>query len=202
MKNIVKDEKYLQIRNEILTSIQDKYKTDKVDIYYSPDNEYRLIIEYFNPEENQGWKYSRGTITQLRTENELVLIRNFGSFPFEWILKDKESFLLCGQDYQGFSIVDLKIMKVIDYVPAEFYEGRGFCWAEIHYTQGIDVLVVGGCYWGDEYEIVFYDFSNPLRLPYKELKRIKPYEKIIGWQDKCNFEYEDEDRKKQIVKIL
>ncbi|MNJ54074.1 hypothetical protein D3C77_494980 [compost metagenome] len=185
-----------------MLSLQNKHKTDRVDIYYSPDKEYKLTIEYFIPKENQGWDYTRGILTQCSTGNELELIRNIGTFPFEWVVKDKESYLLCGQDYQGYTIVNLKDMKASDFVPEEFYEGRGFCWVEIKYTDGIDVLVVGGCYWADEYEIIFYDFSNPLQLPYKELKRIKPYEKIIGWKDKSNFQYVDEEGNIQTVKII
>ncbi|TQR41112.1 hypothetical protein [Paenibacillus popilliae] len=202
MKNIAKDVKYLEHRKQILLSLQNKYKDDKVDIYYSPDKEYKLTIEYFISKENEGWNYTRGIVTQCSTGNEVVLIRNIGTFLFEWVLKDQESYLLCGQDYQGYTIVNLKDMKVIDFVPEEFYEGMGFCWAEIQYTNEIDVLVVGGCYWADEYEIVLYDFSNPLQLPYKELKRIKPYEKIIGWIDNSNFQYEDEEGNRQIVKIF
>lgn len=201
MRNIAKDVKYLENRKEVVLSLQNKQKDDKVDIYYSPDKEYKLTIEYFISREIEGWDYTRGILTQCRTGNEIVLVRNIGTFLFEWVLKDKENYLICGQDYQGYTIVDLKDMKVIDFVPEEFYEGMGFCWAEIQYTNEIDILVVGGCYWADEYEIVFYDFSNPLQLPYKELKRIKPYEKIIGWIDNCNFQYEDEEGNKQIVRI-
>lgn len=202
MRNIVTDDRYINIRKEIMLSIQDKYKTDKVDINFSPNNEYKLTIEYFNTKEGQGWKYTRGIVTQCSTGRKLELIRNIGSFLFEWILREEECYLLCGQDYQGYSIVDLKNMKVIDFVPEEFYEGMGFCWAEIYYSYGFDVLVVGGCFWADEYEIVFYDFSKPIQLPYKEIMRIKPYEKIIGWKDKHNFEYEDEDGNNRIIKIF
>ncbi|WP_256762431.1 hypothetical protein [Cohnella sp. WQ 127256] len=202
MKNIAQEEKYLDCRKEVLFCIQDKYKTDKVDIFYSPDMAYKLIIEYFNNKENRGWQYTRGIVKQLSTGKEIFLIRNIGSFDFEWIMKEQEYHLLCGQDYQGYTIVDLINMKVIDFVPEEFYEGMGFCWAAIHYAPGIDVLVVEGCYWADEYEIRFYDFCKPLELPYKELKKIKPYERIIGWKDNGNFEYVDEEGERQIVKIF
>lgn len=202
MKNIAKDVKYLEYRKQILVSLENKYKTDRDEIYFSPDNEYKLTIEHYVPKENQGWEYTRGILTHCSTGNELVLIRNIGFFLFEWVVNEKDSFLLCGQDYQGYSIVNLRDMKVIDFVPEEFFEGMGFCWAEINYTNEMDVLVVGGCYWADEYEIIFYDFSNPLQLPYKEIKRIKPYGKIIGWKDKSIFEYEDEEGIKQTVKIL
>lgn len=202
LKNIAKEKRYLEYRKQVVHSIQTNYKNYSVEINFSPDKEYKLTIEYFSPIENEGWDYTKGTVTQCSTGKELVLMRNIGSFPFEWVVKEKESYLLCGQDYQGYSIVNLQTMTVIDFVPEDFYEGKGFCWAEIQYTTGIDILVVGGCYWADEYEIVFYDFSNPLQLPYKELKRIKPYEKIIGWKDNCSYEYEDEEGIKKIIKIF
>jgi hypothetical protein len=201
LKNVAMDSKYLEYRKQVLLSLQNKSKSDRVDTHYSPNMKYKLTIEYFVAQDHQGWDYTRGIVTESSTGKELELIRNIGTFPFHWIVKGKRTFLLCGQDYQGYTVVDLNDMKAIDFVPEEFYEGTGFCWAEIKYLDDMDILVVGGCYWADDYEIVFYEFTNPLKLPYNELKRIKPYEKMIGWKDQNHFIYEDEEGNIQTVTI-
>ena len=50
------------------------------------------------------------------------------------------------------------------------------------------VLAVDGCYWACPYEIVFYDFSDPSRLPLPELDRCEGVtDPVIGWADNDTF---------------
>lgn len=54
------------------------------------------------------------------------------------------------------------------------------CWAEIIYFQQKNLIVVDGCYWACPYELVFYDFSSPMSVPYKELFRVE-VDSIKNW---------------------
>lgn len=199
MRNIVNDNRYLKDREEIQKFFQDKYKTN-MEVYNSPDGVYQLTIEQFEVE--GGWAYSRGIITSSDDNIRIELRRNIRSFLFKWVEKDQKKYLLCGQDYQGYSIVDLSNGNIIDFVPEAYYEGMGFCWADIHYTKNMNILVVEGCYWADEYEIVFYDFSAPEHLPYKEILRVSPYENVIGWTDHGCFEYKDINGEIKCLKVF
>jgi hypothetical protein len=204
VRNIAKEEQYLCNRNFELSFIQEQYKTDEIERILSPDGLYQLTIEHFTHYEGHiRYSHTLGIITSnIDSEYRVEIKRNMGHFMYKWVKKDNTSYLICGQDYQGYSIVDLEDGTIFDFVPEEAYEGHGFCWAAIHYSDITDVLVVEGCIWACEYEIVFYDFSKPLELPYKELKRVSPYEKIIGWKEKGFYDYEDENKSIQTIQII
>ena len=106
------------------------------------------------------------------------------------------------REAQKTQAVDLENKGILNYVPEKSFDRKGFCWASIHHSQNENVLVVEGCFWAAEYEIVFYDFSNPLQLPYKEIKRVSPYEEVVGWKEFGLFEYLDEDRNIKQEKVL
>jgi hypothetical protein len=198
MKNISKDEKYLKYREQELAYLQDKYKTEEIEVHFSSNNEFMLTVEHFEfIEGNVRHNSTRGVITNNTQNYKIEINRNFGIFPFEWVTVGSNQYLLCAQDYQGYTIVNLESKEIKDFVPEDYFDGMGFCWANIHFTSGINILVVEGCYWAHEYEIIFYDFSNPEQLPYREIKRVSPYEKVIGWKDRGYFQYDNE-----LVKIF
>lgn len=135
--------------------------------HHSPSYKFTLVIQKYSTGPNT-WDYSRGIVTN---HDEVIadIIRNYGHFPFCFAEKDGKEYLLYGEDYQGYGILDLETGERKDYLPTEAKKGFGFCWAEIKQEGGN--LLVNGCFWACPYENVTYDFSNPMELPYKELKR-------------------------------
>lgn len=61
------------------------------------------------------------------------------------------------------------------------------------------LIVVDGCYWAGPYELVFYDFSNPMGIPYKELFRVEVdnIKNWDDWKDSCMVRYVDEENNEQ-----
>lgn len=106
--------------------------------------------------------------------------------------------MLCGEDYQGYSVIQCKSGRVEIYFPDEGFDGGGFCWAAVHPSPDGLTLAVEGCYWACPYEIVFYDFTDPMVLPLKELARIDDFDEVIGWDNKSTFSYTvSEDSREQ-----
>lgn len=204
MRNIVNDEKYINQRKELEQYLNHKYLLqDHTEILLSPTGKYSLALEYYQHIEGmRRYSVTKGILLNEKKEKISEIKRNYSSFPHCWVgLGNKDKYLLFGQDYQGYSIIDLKAGEMLDYVPESAYEGDGFCWAAIDYQEGSNIITVKGCYWAYPYEIVFYDFSKPMELPYKELLRISDYEEVIGWTGKRQFEYiSSKDKKvKRIV---
>lgn len=44
-----------------------------------------------------------------------------------------------------------------------------------------------GCFWACPYEVVFFDFTEPELLPYKEFLRADDLGRCHGWLDKDTF---------------
>ena len=133
----------------------------------SPCKKYVLDIYKYPTHEGKS-NYKEGVVTRLSDNKEIVSIkRNYSSFPFKFI----NDYLICGEDYQGYTIVDLDKEEQSIYFPDAGFKGHGFCWASIYGVTN-NKLVVEGCYWGAPYEVVLYDFTNPLVLPLPELERL------------------------------
>lgn len=57
------------------------------------------------------------------------------------------------------------------------------------------LIVFDGCYWACPYELVFYDFSNPMNVPYNELSRVD-VDSVLNWdswKDSCRVIYLDKE---------
>ncbi len=111
---------------------------------------------------SSGWQ-SRGTVKSVADGSVIAVVeRNYHSFPYLFISahKNEHDYLVCGEDYQGQTVIELDTGKRRDYLPAEAAEGHGFCWAG--YELMGNILLVDGCYWACPYEFRFYDFSDPM----------------------------------------
>jgi hypothetical protein len=147
------------------------------------------VQKYLTGHNAQGyktWDYSRGIVRCADDQTVVADIkRNLPSFWHKWVRhQDGNEYLLCGEDYQGYTVVNLEEGAVKSYFPHEGYEGRGFCWAAVYPSPDCQVLAVDGCYWGGPYYLVLYDFSDPSKLPYREIARFEELEKVAGWEDK------------------
>src|SRR6266496_4494341 len=112
-------------------------------------------------------RYTRGVVTKISNGAVIADIkRNFGNFWHIWIQHPNgDEYLLCGEDYQGYSVVNLTSEKYHVYFPEDGYKGLGFCWREVYPSPDGLTLAVKGCYWGWNDDLVFLDFSTPDTLP-------------------------------------
>lgn len=121
----------------------------------------------------RGWKYSEGIVRSGGGEPITVIRRNYGQFPFTWCEDHPlgHDYLIAGEDYQGQTIVELDSAGRVDHLPGKAHIGAGFCWAKHHVTPDKRMLIVDGCNWACPYELVAFDFSQPMQLPYRQLHR-------------------------------
>lgn len=198
MRNIVHESRFIDEREEQFCYFQEQYKIEGCDESLSPSNKYRLKIECYEYREGyRRYSYSKGTITDSNEQIVSVINRNYGHFPFLWIEKQDKEYLLCGIDYQGYTIVDLQSGESESYVPEDAYEGLGFCWAAMYHKKNNNRIAVEGCIWAHEYELIIYHFEDPMQLPYREIMRISPYETFDGWINDMEFKYD----KNQVKRI-
>jgi hypothetical protein len=168
-------------------------KEDGEKEYLSDDGLYKLNISWYRigkPEDHY-WNYSRGIVTEIKTEKIIADIkRNYSGFWHRFLTHPNgNKYLLCGQDYQGYTVINCTTGERHDYLPSEAKKGLGFCWIEVEPLEGGKKIEVYGCYWGAPFEYVTYDFSNPDILPYLELGRRYDTD-TTGYE-----EYEEEDEK-------
>jgi hypothetical protein len=161
-----------------------------VQISLSPSGRYRLEIARHEQPDNR-WDYSRGVVTDLRTERTVADIRrNYGHFWHAWVLKgDGSEYLLCGEDYQGYNVIDLATGANRIEFGESGYKGWGFCWAAAQPSPDGRILVVEGCHWACPYELVFFDFRDPSTLPLPELFRVSEDNAPGQWVGNGEYHY-------------
>lgn len=124
---------------------------------------YKLVISSFKTKDGC-WNYSQGEVYR-NSDNKLLgtVQRNYSAFPFLFIEDHpRGDFLICGENYQGQTVIDLINEKRKDFLPSTASKGTGFCWASYTYEPINQMLIVDGCYWACPYETKFFDFSDPM----------------------------------------
>lgn len=161
---------------------------ESTETHISPSGLFQLETSAYETKPG-AWHYSRGIVRNL--ENNAVVSdvkRNYSSFWHRFIQHPNGcEYLLCGEDYQGYSVINLTKGTTSVYFPIEGYQGTGFCWTAVYPSPDNLVLAVDGCYWACPYEIVFFDFVNPEQLPLLELGRLRNTLDGSSWLDNQRF---------------
>jgi hypothetical protein len=184
------DERYRERRRTIESffSLENRVP-DSVQVSDSPSGTFRLETCHYSTGQKT-WNYSRGIVKRIDDDTIIADVkRNFGHFWHTWVgHADGNEYLLCGEDYQGYSIVNLTAGTCKTFFPEEGYKGRGFCWTAAYPSPDTFVLAVDGCYWACPYDVVFYDFRKPEDLPLGELLRVSNVvDRCEGWTDNETF---------------
>ncbi len=187
------NEKYKNWRKEIASFFKLEKKTKESDKIYAPSGNYYLTISSYHTGENT-WQYTRGIIKDSKNNKVIADIkRNYSHFWYSWVQHaNGNEYLLCGEDYQGQTIVNVTKGTTKNYFPEAGFDGYGFCWLNAIASNKGNIIAVEGCYWACPYDIVFFDFSNPDELPYKELMRIEDVGDIEGWDNNDVFTLDKE----------
>lgn len=129
----------------------------------SPSGKYKLVITSFATG-GKSWSFTQGTVFSIGSDTPIAVVqRNYHSFPFLFVEGHaKGDFLVCGEDYQGQTVVELGSGQRRDFLPDSAKQGHGFCWVGYEYVPSMQVLLVEGCYWACPYEFRLYDFSDPM----------------------------------------
>ena len=167
-------------------------------IHLSQSKKYSLFISEYTTKEGC-WSYSRGVVKHKNGNIIADIKRNYNHFPFHWVENhpNKHDYLICGEDYQGQTIIELDTEKRKDYLSKNAENGFGFCWVSMKASPNKQVLAVNGCVWGSPYEVLFVDFSDPLKgLPYLK-NQPEDYSEFYSWNDDgtANIGHEEIRRK-------
>jgi hypothetical protein len=133
--------------------------------YLSDSGQYKIVITPFSTEKGC-WNYTQGLVFKLGSDKAIADVRrNYSCFPYAFIEDHPNGhpYLICGEDYQGQTVIELDTGKRRDHLPEEAEQGWGFCWADYKFDAASQILIVDGCFWACPYEYRFYDFSDPMR---------------------------------------
>ena len=176
---------YRKEREDLAKSFEMAKRDDEeLESHLSPSGKYRLEITSYD-----NGTYSQGKIQYAQSEELItVVVRNYGHFPFAWCEghPSGHDYLICGEDYQGQTIIELDTGQRVDFIPDEAEQGHGFCGVAFYPAPDGRYLFVDGCFWGCPYELILFDFSKPLILPYQELNRWLVNE-VQGFQPDGSF---------------
>ena len=184
------DERYREGRQAIEPFFSAENRVpDSAEASDSPSGTFRLEMCCYSTG-REHWEYSRGVVKRVADGTIIADVkRNYGLFWHSWIEHaDGNEYLLCGEDYQGYSVINLTAGTCKTYFPEEGHKGWGFCWAAAYPSPDTLVLAVEGCYWACPVEVVLYDFLNPEDLPLRELSRVSNIvDRCEGWADNETF---------------
>lgn len=202
-KQLTQVERYQKYRVAMEPKFDTEYKAGESKEHLSPSGKYKLVVTSYGTKPGC-WNYSRGRVY----EGEKLVAdvkRNYSHFPFAWVEEHPNGhhYVLCGEDYQGYTVVELDTGARKDLLPESYDKkytykdkdgtvksgsvpvypnGYGFCWVGIHPSPDKKVLAIDGCYWAAPYEVLLLDFSEPMKLPYWELERWEEVESFDSWE--------------------
>jgi hypothetical protein len=153
---------------------EDNKSSDQDEIHLSPSGKYSLQINVYKTLPHVG-AISKGVVSRAPSKDRLFEVkRNHSAFPFCFVEDhpNGHDYLVCGADYQGQTVLELDTGKRVDYLPKGAEKGVGWCWA--HITASIEKTALGveGCFWACPSDVRFFDFSQPMKLPFLVLTEL------------------------------
>lgn len=164
---------------------RDETQTGDAVTHASPSGRYRLVVTTHTTGKGT-WAYTKGVVYDCDSLVETVC-RNYSSFPFAFVEghMNGHDYLLCGADYQGQTYVELDTCTRADYA------ADTFCWSSYEASPSRSTLAVTGCYWAAPYEVMLFDFSDPMAGPPTVLLRVDDADSFYGWDasapDSCTY---------------
>jgi hypothetical protein len=130
----------------------------------SPSGKYKVVVlDVETPAGCIG--HSRGEVFRAGDPAPIAVVdRNYCWSTFAWIEghPNGHDYLVCGEDYQGQTVIELDTCERRDHLPVEAKNGAGFCWTDARFDAATLTLVAAGCIWAAPFEYRFYDFSDPI----------------------------------------
>lgn len=162
-KSLTSEEQHKADRAAIDAYFTPENRSDKSTEHLSPSGKYKVTVTGYGTSPGS-WNYSRGEVSRVSDGAILADVkRNYHSFPICWIEDHpKGEFLICGEDYQGQTVLDLQTGMRRDSFSTGADKGHGFCWVVITTSTDKNVLVVNGCIWACPYEYRFFEFTDPM----------------------------------------
>lgn len=154
-------------------------------VHTSPSGQFELVIDTY-AEAGSEWNFSRGVLREVGTEEVIADVRRADpKFLFAWVSHKAGDFLVCGEDTQGYNVIDIR-RGINVWTPPD---GSGFNWLAVYPAPDGRVLAVEGCVWGSPNQLVFLDFDHPLSTPLPEIARFSMPTDVQGWVSENTFKF-------------
>jgi len=154
-------------------------------LHTSPSGQFVLAVDTY-AEPDCDWNFTRGVLREVGTEEVIADIRRAASqFLFAWVAHTQGEFLVCGEDPEGYNVIDIRRGINVCTPP----DGSGFNWLTIYPSPDGRVLAVEGCVWGFPNQVVFLNFADPLKSPLPEMARFAMPTDIQGWVSDTTFKF-------------
>lgn len=151
-----------------MNSIFNQGNLVKQEQHVSPSGKYVLTVSSYRTVPG-AWNFTEGAVRSKDGNLIASIRRNYHQFPFCWIeAHPKGDFLVCGEDYQGQTVVELRSGSVRSVGSGD--PGFGWCWSSYSYHAGIDALIVLGCGWGGPFDFRTFDFSDPIEKGWPKIE--------------------------------
>lgn len=149
--------------------------SDKIE---SPRGKYSIKIDSIETKPGC-WNYTKATVFSKAGYVVTEVHRNYSSFPYLFVEDhpNGHDYLVCGEDYQGQTVIELDTGLSRPFLPEEAKNGHGFCWIEYTYNEKSQLLLVDGCVWACPYEFRVYEFSDPMNRGWPRVKLYRTGEK-------------------------
>lgn len=139
----------------------------------SPCNAFLFTVSSYRKQE-KGWEdylYYKGTIYPQDNQNSKIeLFSNARKFWHFWIQKEKKLYLVCNEDLNGYTVVDVKDRIILPYIDPK--KEWSFAWKEVLPSPDGRFLAVQGTYMEVVREVALFDISDPTNLPFPKVKRL------------------------------
>ena len=104
--------------------------------------------------------------------------------------KNGKDYLMCAEDYQGFTLINISDGKKYDFIPEKSKRELALRITDFYITPNRKCIAIEGFGKAKPNDIVesdeihFYEINDLTKLPYREIdKRITfAYDKVIGWE--------------------
>jgi len=145
---------------------------------------YSICAVPFEFTENTWWYTKVLIYKEDDSSRKIEFIRNYGNFPFEFVKKHpkKRKYIICSEDVESITVVDLNSMKY-----HTWYFEDGFWPRSYHISPCGKFLAVYGSVFGDLDTIRFYDFSSPIKFPWTLIGEFSG--KFVSDKDNIEFGY-------------
>lgn len=163
-----------------------------------PWADYYLVVKTFKTGAHT-WNYTRGIVYKGPpgpTNIVAVVNRNYHHFPFTWVKHCMGDYLLCGEKYQGMTVIGLASGTKVSGIPMINNTPDNFCIAEYTPSPSGRYILLQGCYWGGIPEARVIRFDLPLSLSYTTIGKDAyefEYAKYTWQGDECLLQELDKD---------
>lgn len=164
--NYYGSEEYNQLIKELDKLVYSKCNLTKETSKKVLDDNYSIKYYYYKDLDSN----KDGEICRLYKDDDLVYEwKNiYGKSRFATIINhsDSNKYLVFDEDLYGYSVLNLKTLDCIHYIPSEsrLDNKETFIWCNVNYNQKNNLLVVSGCYWATSYSLIVLDFSKPMEI--------------------------------------